>query len=218
MKKIYLFLTAMVLVLTACEKDQIGRYDLGSYVYFTQKETASQSFSFSYYPGLTTHSLEFEVNLMGDLLTEDKTFELYIDTEKTTATPDMYELNLHPVFHQGTATDQITVPLKKPNDILKDKEVTLVFGIKENENFQPGFVGQRSITINFNDIASKPLWWDSTVESYLGAYDAYKLDEFIKCTGVNDLTGVDETLIRKYALDFKEYIEENGLDIDIPVY
>ena len=78
MKKIYLFLTAMVLVLTACEKDQIGRYDLGSYVYFTQKETASQSFSFSYYPGLTTHSLEFEVNLMGDLLTEDKTFELYI--------------------------------------------------------------------------------------------------------------------------------------------
>ena len=46
----------------------------------------------------------------------------------------------------------------------------------------------------------------------------YKLDEFIKCTGVNDLTGVDETLIRKYALDFKEYIEENGLDIDIPVY
>lgn len=35
MKKIYLFLTAMVLVLTACEKDQIGRYDLGSYVYFT---------------------------------------------------------------------------------------------------------------------------------------------------------------------------------------
>lgn len=150
MKKIYLFLTAMVLVLTACEKDQIGRYDLGSYVYFTQKETASQSFSFSYYPGLTTHSLEFEVNLMGDLLTEDKTFELYIDTEKTTATPDMYELNLHPVFHQGTATDQITVTLKNPNDILKDKEVTLVFGIKENENFQPGFVGQRSITINFN--------------------------------------------------------------------
>jgi len=130
----------------------------------------------------------------------------------------MYELNLHPVFHQGTATDQITVTLKNPNDILKDKEVTLVFGIKENENFQPGFVGQRSITINFNDIASKPLWWDSTVESYLGAYDAYKLDEFIKCTGVNDLTGVDETLIRKYALDFKEYIEENGLDIDIPVY
>lgn len=93
-----------------------------------------------------------------------------------------------------------------------------MFGIKENENFQPGFVGQRSITINFNDIASQPLWWDSTVESYLGAYDAYKLDEFIKCTGVNDLTGVDETLIRKYALDFKAYIEENGLDIDIPVY
>ena len=99
MKKIYLFLTAMVLVLTACEKDQIGRYDLGSYVYFTQKETVLQSFSFSYYPGLTTHSLEFEVNLMGDLLTEDKTFELYIDTEKTTATPEMYELDLHPVFH-----------------------------------------------------------------------------------------------------------------------
>lgn len=155
MKKIYLFLTAMVLVLTACEKDQIGRYDLGSYVYFTQKETVLQSFSFSYYPGLTTHSLEFEVNLMGDLLTEDKTFELYIDTEKTTATPEMYELDLHPVFHQGTPTDQITVTLKNPNDILKDKEVTLVFGIKENENFQPGFVGQRSITINFNDIASQ---------------------------------------------------------------
>lgn len=81
MKKIYLFLTAMVLVLTACEKDQIGRYDLGLYVYFTQKETVLQSFSFSYYPGLTTHSLEFEVNLMGDLLTEVKLLNIY-DTER----------------------------------------------------------------------------------------------------------------------------------------
>lgn len=218
MKQIYLFLTAMVLTLTACEKDQIGRYDLGSYVYFTQKETTPQSFSFSYYPGVDTYSLGFEVNLMGDLLEEDKAFELYIDTEKTTATPEMYELNLHPVFHQGIPTDQITVILKNPNNLLKDKEVTLVFGIKENENFQPGFVDQRSITIHFDNVAKPPLWWDATVDIYLGQWDAYKLEEFIKCTGVNDLTGMDETLIRKYALDFKEYIIEHGLDIDIPVY
>lgn len=216
MKYIYVLFIACMLI--SCEKDQIGRYDLGTYVYFTLTETEEQAFSFFYYPGVESKELEYEVKLMGDLLSEDKTFELYVDEEKTTATPDMYELDLHPVFHKGVATDKVSVLLKNTNRLLEGKEVTLVFGIKENENFQPGFVGQRSITINFDDKANQPPWWNSTVVLYLGEYTPEKLTEFIKCTGVNDLTDVDETLIRKYALDFKKYNEEHGLGFDIPAY
>ena len=133
----------MVLVLTACEKDQIGRYDLGSYVYFTQKETASQSFSFSYYPGLTTHSLEFEVNLMGDLLTEDKTFELYIDTEKTTATPDMYELTKGDIDKRYNAYKTAT-----------DSGWLQVDEVRERENMEP--LGMNMIKLGLQDVLYDP--------------------------------------------------------------
>ena len=45
---ISIFLT---MFLASCEKDQIGRYDLNRYVYFTMTEEQDTVFSFSNYPG-----------------------------------------------------------------------------------------------------------------------------------------------------------------------
>ena len=48
------------------------------------------------------------------------------------------------------------------------------------------------------------------MERYLGTYSPLKYEQFILCTKVNDLSGVDPVTLRKYALEFKAYIALNG--------
>lgn len=217
MKKICLA-AALILGFTACEKDSLMRYDLGRYVNFSRTDEENATvFSFSHYPGYDSYTLSYDVQMTGDLPGEDLAYALAVDAEST-ATAEMYELNLHPVLKKGEEKGSVEITLKNPGGILTDREVTLIVRIAPNENFQPGFEGYRTVRIDFNDKVSKPLWWNEVVEIYLGGYDEVKFREFVKCTGVVSLDGVEETMIRFYALRFKEYIAENGLDIDIPAY
>lgn len=215
---ISIFLT---MFLASCEKDQIGRYDLNRYVYFTMTEEQDTVFSFSNYPGEDTHELLFEVNLMGQLLTSPLAFKLEVVDSLTTASSEQYDFDMAPIFGVNQDKDTIKVTLKK-NAALKDKEETLVIAVGANENFDPGFEGKRYITIRFGDKDAAPLWWDATFMLYFGEYSRAKLDALIACTNMNDFSGVEEPALRKYAFQLKKYIKDNGItdngeEIIIPV-
>ena len=49
---------------------------------------------------------------------------------------------------------------------------------------------------------------------YLGTFSKKKFQEFVKCTGVSDLTDVEMSVVRMLALKFKAYVEENDI-IDV---
>ena len=215
---ISIFLT---LLLASCEKDQIGRYDLERYVYFTMTEGQDTVLSFANYPGKDAHELSFEVNLMGQLLTSPLAFKLEVVDSLTTASPEQYDFDAAPYFGANQNKDTISVTLKK-NAALKDTEETLVIAVAANENFAPGFVGKRYITIRFGDKDAAPLWWDATFRIYFGPWSPVKLDALIACTGINDFSGVEEPVLRKYAIQLKKYIKDNGItdngaEIIIPV-
>lgn len=217
MKKIGLA-AALILGFAACEKDSLLRYDLGRYVNFVQTDEKNATvFSFSHYPGYEDYTLHYDVQLTGDLPTEDIAFALEIDPEST-ATAEMYDIDLHPVIKKGEVKGTVDITLRNPNGILTDREVTLIVRIASNEHFKPGFEGYRTVKIDYNDKVSKPLWWNDTVAIYLGEYDEEKFRHFVICTGVVSLEGVEESLVRDYALRFKEYVKEKGLDIDVPAY
>lgn len=215
---ISIFLT---LLLASCEKDQIGRYDLERYVYFTMTEEQDTLLSFANYPGKDAHELSFEVNLMGQLLTSPLAFKLEVVDSLTTASPEQYDFDAAPYFGANQNKDTISVTLKK-NVALKDTEETLVIAVAANENFAPGFVGKRYITIRFGDKDAAPLWWDATFTIYFGPWSPVKLDALIACTGINDFSGIEEPVLRKYAIQLKKYIKDNGItdngaEIIIPV-
>lgn len=203
----------MTILLASCEKDQIGRYDLKRYVYFTMTEEQDTVFSFSNYPGEDTHELLFEVNLMGQLLTSPLAFKLKVVDSLTTASSEQYDFDSAPIFDAYQNKDTIKVTLKK-NTTLKDKEETLVIAVGANKNFDPGFEGKRYITIRFGDQDAAPLWWDATFILYFGEYSRVKLDTLIACIGINDFSGVEEPLLRKYAIQLKKYIKDNGITDD----
>ena len=69
--------------------------------------------------------------------------------------------------------------------------------------------------ITFNNVFSQPLWWKGKIQTlYLGTFSKKKFQEFVKCTGVSDLTDVEMSVVRMLALKFKAYVEENDI-IDV---
>ena len=122
----------------ACSEDEIDSYKSDRYLYFSKPEVLDSAtfLSFSHYPGATEKTVRVEVTLIGDLLTENTTYQLEIDKDSTTADPANYDVNLTQTFSAGQTKDFIDVKLF--NKDLAGKEVTLYLRIVENENFSPG--------------------------------------------------------------------------------
>ena len=196
--KIYIFLISVLLTAWACSEDAIDSYKSTRYLYFSKPEVLDSAtfLSFSHYPGATEKKINVEVTLIGDLLKENTTYQLEIDQDSTTADPSDYELNLTQTFAANQIKDSIEIKVFNKN--LTNKEVTLYLRIVENENFSPGLKKNRAARIIFNDIDSQPLWWTSSIET------------FIESSGITDLTGYEFTAIRKICLQFKEDIRLNG--------
>lgn len=210
-------------IFAACEKDQIGRYDLGRYLYFTMTEEQDTTLSFSNYPGESEYTLAFEVNLQGPLLDAPSPFTLAVVDSLTTASAEQYDFDAAPVFGAHQEKDTIFVTLKRDAS-LETEGVTLVIALESDNNFTQGFIGQRYITIHYNALPAAPFWWDDTFQIYFGAWSEKKMDELVAFTGINDFTGMDEPNLRRWAIQFKQHVEENGITeengdpMDIPVY
>ena len=55
-------------------------------------------------------------------------------------------------------------------------------------------------------------WWKGDLQTLiLGTYSPKKMEHFIIATGVNSLEGVELSVARAYALQFKRYCVSNGL-------
>lgn len=210
MKK-YIFLISVLIAAWACSEDEIDSYKSDRYLYFSKPEVLDSAtfLSFSHYPGATEKTIRVEVTLIGDLLTENTTYQLEIDKDSTTADPANYDVNLTQTFSAGQTKDFIDVKLF--NKDLAGKEVTLYLRIVENENFSPGLKSYRSARIIFNDIDSQPLWWSGDIETlFLGKWTPEKYEKFIESSGLIDLIGYEFSEIRKICLQFKEDIRTNG--------
>ena len=222
LKRIF-YVVTLAAIFAACEKDQIGRYDLGRYLYFTMTEEQDTLLSFSNYPGESEHTLAFEVNLQGPLLDAPQAFSLAVVDSLTTASAEQYAFDAAPLFGARQEKDTIFVTLKRDASLETERD-TLVIAIESNDNFTQGFIGQRYITICYDALPAAPLWWDATFEMFFGAWSEAKMNALVECTGINNFTGVEEPYLRRYAIQLKQYVEEHnlteedGTPIDIPVY
>lgn len=221
MNKWMIISSLAALLLTACEQDQIGRYDLEHYLWFTQTVEQDTTISFSNYRGKDSHDLYFEVNLMGPLLTAPLEYALEVVDSMTTASPEQYDFDLTPSFGALRSKDSLRVTFHKTL-ALKDREDTLVIAIAENAWFRPAFPQRRYIRVCFNDKDAAPLWWDATFIIYFGPYSLAKYDALCEMTRLTDFSGVEEPMLRKYAIELKAYIKEHGItdqgkEIVIPV-
>ena len=235
MLKKYMGIAGLLLLLfSACSKDEIMQYDTNTHwlyvpTFSLDEEIGTQDqrrdtmeMSFQHYLNITELEVQMPVCLIGPYLTEDKTFQIEIDEEETTAEPGDYTVDLEQVFHAGVLEDYVHVTLHKTPHLENDK-VVLQLRLVANENFgiaeYIGEWGQNTYTplesttirIVFSDIISRPDWWDENmVGFYIGDYSDEKYRRFIESSGRTNFDGCSSTDIRKILLKFKEDILANG--------
>lgn len=210
MKIRYILLITVFFSFFACSEDELKKYDSEYYLFFTTKNGVDTTkFSFTHFPLEEEHTVQFEINLIGDPLGEDTEYCLSVIDSLTTARKDQYKMP-SPVFRAGQTKDTLEVTLVKTDDL--EDNVTLVLALEANEHFQPGLAGMRQVKVTFNNTFSKPLWWKGKIQTlYLGTFSKKKFEEFVKYTNVSDLTDMDMSVVRMLSLKFKAYVEENNI-------
>ncbi|WP_303180235.1 DUF4843 domain-containing protein [uncultured Butyricimonas sp.] len=210
--KTFIFLIFSFIILWACSEDKTYEYKSVKYLHFSKPEIPDSAtvLSFTHYPGVTEKEIAVEVLLAGDLVSRPTPYQLKVDADSTTANAEQYSFDLIQEFPANQIKD--TVYIKLFNKELEGKEVTLYIRIVENENFTPGLKANQAARIIFNNISSKPDWWDEEVETlFLGEWSAKKYSEFVSFTKITDLSEYEFTVRRKICLEFKKYLKDEGI-------
>lgn len=230
MRKHIIYICLIIAGMYACNTEEVNVYSSPRYLFFQDslKGLDSVKFSFSHYPGETSHDASFYIALTGLPAEEDLEYELQVVDSLTTALAEDYEMPQGLLFPAGETLSTLKIRCNGTREALKTQQVHVTFKIAANKNFSPGLSGKQMIRIIFNNIESKPLWWDGDLEKLiLGAYSLNKFRHFIIATGRNDLTGISLSEARELTMKFKVYLIENNIMEDdgktpmvngIPVY
>ena len=214
MKK-YIIILGLLSVLFACSEQETDLYNTAHRQLFisTKGRIDTAYVSFSHYPGENTLKVPFIVSLIGEPAGADLEYKIQVIDSLTTAIAGDYTLPQPPVFRANRTTDTWWIEVSKKN--LEAKSYLLKIMLAENENFEPGYYYQQTAQLRYDNITSKPLWWDNTViEMYLGIFSPEKYDAFIRVTGEISFEGKEPWEMRILSLQLKDAIAASLADND----
>lgn len=190
----------------SCSEDSIDTYGVKEYVYFPD---TIMNYSFAFDPDLNAKEILVELKLIGNQKEYDRELSIAIDSMSSNLLEDDYEI-LSSMFRANMFQDTIRIRVNKLSG--KDKVGFIRFVIKENQYFKPGPTKNMRFSLTFSDELLFPDWWDTNIErNYLGTYSEKKYREFIKATGIHDMSGLGSSERRAYTLVFKKYIKDNDI-------
>lgn len=221
-----IFCALFVFQIQGCESLKVDYYNGERALYFERERLVEASYvrqdtvnlNLTYYLDAKEVSHPFKVLLIGNLLTEDLEYTVVRVDSLSTAKEDMVTLPDRLLFRKGVAADSLWVTIHK-DKVEAGGEYYVTYQLAANENFNVGYTGYTTVRVAFSNKESKPLWWDSGVELvFLGEWSQEKFDALVRATGIISFEGLSATEMRQYALQLKEYIEENQLSMTVPVY
>ena len=167
-------------------------------------------------PGKDERTIRLAVETVSRTPDETLGYKLEIDPEKTTAPAGSYDLDPNPVIPAGSFSGETYVRVRK-TDIMDEKEVDIAVRIVEGGAYRPGPTSNSLRIIRVSNIISQPDWWnDDFAAAFLGDYSDEKYEEFIKATGVSDLSDMDNSEISALCRQFVYYLRElrdNGNEV-----
>lgn len=200
-----------------CKQEDTLTYDEKPALYFPledkeakKKGIDSAHVSFFHFSGHSELLIPFRVAIIGTL-ESDLEYRVEVIDTMTTAITGEYELPERLIFRAGRQFDTLYVKVLK-TDRLSTTDVKVAFRIVENENFRKGYFNMQTVKLRFDNIVSKPGWWDKTIEKvYFGKFSAAKYEVFKTVANQLDIEGFEPWELRQLCLDMKEYIKENNI-------
>lgn len=210
MKKL-VYAIILLVCAVSCKIDEIDRFGQERYIHFEGADGKFEyGFSFLYAEGKEEHELLIPVKYAGRKYDEDKSFAVEVVAEQTTAKEcEEFVLPESIVFKGGTYDDSLRLVLKKTPRMNKEK-LAIRLKLVTNDNFVAAMKNALVVDINVTNVIDRPTWWYGDVENfYLGEYSDKKFELFVKNIYAGDYGALDENSKRKYALDFKDWLNAN---------
>lgn len=208
MKKLIYLLALAVFGAGACSEEELPVYGGDRYVYFTEKSDEIVRFSFRTTPGKDERTIRLAVETVSRTPGETLGYRVEIDPEKTTAPEGSYTLDPNPVIPAGSFSGETYVRVRRA-EIMDEKEVDIAVRIVEGGAYRPGPTSNCLRIIRVSNIISRPDWWnDDFSAAFLGSYSDEKYEEFIRATGVSDLSEMDNSEIAALCRQFVYYLRE----------
>ncbi|MDR0766118.1 MAG: DUF4843 domain-containing protein [Odoribacteraceae bacterium] len=190
MKRIHTLVVALALV--ACENDPFtwGNTDYARVVGPANWTLGTDSllYTFSTRPAdETAFIVEAEVIVMGKVSDRDRVVVIAVDPARTTAVKGAhYDIPATVTIPAGEATVALPITLHRAPD-LQSAGVRLRVEIDASGDVGPGVNEWRSLSIQWNDMISRPLNWDALIE-FFGEYSDVKFRFIISTLGVAEFT------------------------------
>lgn len=202
-------LMALSLVAAGCKKQSIMLYEGDSYMQFAKSYTDSSVFSFLALPDDGQAQTPLVVNLVGSPGNADRTYNITIVKEQSTATEADYSLPSQFTLKANTITDTAWLTVKKTAAI-STKPVKLVLKVSPTQDFKQGQYEYSLAIFYISNKISEPDWWSW---EFFGDYSDKKFSLFIDVTGKVELEAGNNDQMRYYTSIFKNYLlteKDNG--------
>ena len=178
MKKALYLATAALMTLASCSSDEDFFYRDEARIRLVGPEiwtVGSDSLTFSFVTtaaGTTEMPMDVEAQIMGPVADRDRTANITVVSDKTTASADLYQLPTTVTIPAGQAKATFQVVLKRAS-VLETKSVRLHIAVEPSADFQKGVNEQDHLTFIWNDQISKPKNW-AQLEEFFGEYSDTK--------------------------------------------
>ena len=110
--------------------------------------------------------------IMGTPQDHDRTANIVVDNDLTTASPQQYSLPATVTIPAGKTSAAFPVTLRRDAS-LQQQPVRLYIKVAPSDDFQPGVNEENHLLLVWNDILSKPTNWDALKE-FFGEYSNTK--------------------------------------------
>ena len=173
-----LLLAPCSLLLSSCSTDEEFYYQDEPRVRLVGEKmwaagTDSVTFSFvAYQSDFVQKDIMVEAQIMGNVVDRDRTVNLAVDAEKTTAAASQYVVPNSVVVPSGQTKGTFVVTLKRDAS-LQSKSVRLYVKVIDSGDFKPGVNEENHVVFIWADVLSKPNNW-ADLEPFFGAYSNVK--------------------------------------------
>lgn len=117
-------------------------------------------------------AIDVDAQIMGNVADHDRTASIVVDDALTTAPASLYSVPSSVTIPAGASKATFQVTLRK-SDALQSQTVRLYIKVAASQDFQPGVNEDNHLLLKWNDILSKPLYWDD-ISQYFGDYSEVK--------------------------------------------
>lgn len=117
-------------------------------------------------------AIDVDARIMGNVADHDRTAAITVDQSLTTAPASLYSVPTTVTIPAGQSKATFQVTLRK-SELLQSQTVRLYIKVTATDDFQPGVNEDNHLLLKWNDILSKPLFWDD-ISQYFGDYSNTK--------------------------------------------